>query len=135
MTHTDSIAAFALFGFLAVGAVVLFSFISVVSWSDHRRRERESYYHNDMLKKLAESSGAGATAAIELLREDARLRTVRQRQGMKIGGTVVFCTGIGLLIFLEALLPHQPIFTVGFLLMLIGIGLYGSSYFLKISAQ
>ncbi len=85
---SEAVEAMALFGFLAVSAVVRFSFIAVVSWSDHRRRERESYYHNDMLKKLAESSGAGASAALELLREDARLRAPRKRQDMKVGGVV-----------------------------------------------
>ena len=131
----QGLEALALFGFLAVGAVALFSFIAVASWSDARRKERESYYKNDMLKKLAEASGPGAAAAIELLREQDRLQTLRKRQGMKIGGIVVFGTGIGLLVFLHMLLPQQPIYMVGVLMMLIGIALYASSYFLTAPAQ
>jgi hypothetical protein len=126
----EGLEALALFGFLAIGAVALFSFIAVASWSDARRKERESYYKNDMLKKLADSPAAGATAAIEFLREQDRLETLRRRQGMKIGGVVVFGTGIGVLFFLYKLLPHTPIYMVGVLMMLIGVALYGSSYIL-----
>lgn len=132
---SEGIEAMALFGFLAVGAVALFSFIAVASWSDNRRRERESYYHNDMLKKLAESSGAGASAALELLREDARLRALRKRQEMKVGGVVLVAVGIGIIPFLHALIPHAPIYMVGILLLLLGLGLFGSSNFFKTPAQ
>jgi hypothetical protein len=135
MTPAEGMEAFALFGFLAVGAVALFSFVAVASWSDARRRERESYYKNDMLKKVAESSGAGASAAMELLREEDRLRVLRRRQDMKVGATVLLAVGLGLVIFLHALLPHAPIYMVGVMLMLMGVGLYGSSYFLTAPAE
>lgn len=135
MNHADSLAAFALFGFLAVGAVALFSFIAVASWSDNRRRERESYYRNDMLKKLAESPGAGAAAAIELLHEEDRLRVVRKRQEMKIGGVVLVAVGLGVFIFLQALIRHAPIFMAGPMIMLIGVALFGGSYFLRVPTE
>lgn len=135
MTHADSISAVALFGFLAVSSVALFSFMAVASWSDNRRKDRESYYRNDMLKKIAESSGAGASAAIELLREQDRLETLRKRQGMKIGGTVLLAIGLGILIFLHALIPHAPIYLGGVMLMLMGAALYASSYFLSAPAR
>jgi len=127
---SEGMEALALFGFLAIASVALFSFIAVASWSDARRKERESYYKNDMLKKLADSSGPGATAAIEFLREQDRLETLRRRQGMKIGGLVVFGTGIGIFVFLHALITNAPIYLVGVLMMLIGAALYGSSYIL-----
>jgi hypothetical protein len=134
MSQADSIGAVALFAFLAVGAVALFSFIAVASWSDNRRRERESYYRNDMLKKLAESSGAGAAAAVELLREQDRLRVVRKRQEMKVGGTILVAIGLGVFIFLRALIPHAPIYMVGPMLVLMGVGFYASSYYLTFPA-
>jgi len=126
----EGLEAVALFGFLAVASVALFSFIAVASWSDARRKERESYYKNDMLKKLAESSGAGAAAAIELLREQDRLEMAQRRQGMKIGGVVVLGVGVGLLIFLHEMAPHTPVYLVGALMICIGAALFGSSYFL-----
>ena len=52
-----------------VGSIALFSFLAVATWADARRKEREAYYKSETLKKIAESSGEGARAAIELMRE------------------------------------------------------------------
>ena len=120
--------AIGVFAFPAVGAIALFSFLAVASWSDARRKERESYYKNDMLKKLAEASGAGANAVMEVLREDARLRAVRKRQGLKVQGIMLLAVGLGTLIFLHALIRDAPIYLCGVLIMLMGAAMYGSSY-------
>ena len=124
-------AGAALFIFLAAGAVALFSFLAVASWSDARRRERESYYKNDMLKKLAESQGAGANSALELMREEARLRAMRRREGLRIGGMVTAAVGVSLLIFLRGLMGHDPVYLCGLIPLLIGVALYGSSYIIR----
>jgi hypothetical protein len=123
-----SAGALGLFLFLAVGAVALFSMVAVTTWADARRKERESYYKNDMLKKLADTPGPGATSALELMREEARLETLRTRQGLKIGGMVTMAVGVGLMIFLKALIPGEPIYLCGLLVLLIGAALYGGSY-------
>ena len=68
MGSVEGAAATGLFLFLAVGAAALFSMIAVASWSEARRKEREAYYKNDMLKKLADTPGPGANAALELIR-------------------------------------------------------------------
>lgn len=121
--------ASAFFGFLAVGALALFSMIAVASWSDARRKEREAYYKNDMLKKVVESPGPGAATALELMREEARIGAERTRQGLKIGGLVTGCAGLGVLIFLRALLgPHEGVFLCGLVPLSVGIALYASSY-------
>jgi hypothetical protein len=127
--------AMSVFGFLAVAAVALFTMVSISVWSDARRKERESYYKNDMLKKLAESQGAGAASALELLREENRLVTIHRKQGLKTGGLVVAATGIGLLIFLRALITDAPIYLVGLLLLLVGAALFGSSYVVTVPEQ
>lgn len=126
--HGDSLDALALFSFLAVASVALFTMIAVSSWADARRRERESYYRNEMLKKLAEAQGAGVEAALQLLREDARLEAIRKRQDMRIGGLVTLAVGLGVMIFLHALIHGAPIYLCGPLIMLIGVALYGGSY-------
>jgi hypothetical protein len=123
------------FIFLAVSAVALFSFLSMNSWSDARRKERESYYKNDMLKKLADAQGPGANSALELLREEARLGAIRKREGLRVGGTVVMATGLGLLIFLKALIPEAPIYLCGLMVLLIGAALYGGSYMVATAPQ
>lgn len=123
------------FIFLAVSAVALFSFLGVNSWSDARRKERESYYKNDMLKKLADAQGPGANSALEILREEARLGAIRKREGLRVGGTVVMATGLGLLIFLRALIPEEPIYLCGLMVLLIGGALYGGSYMVILSPE
>ena len=55
-----------IFLFFSVGAISLFSFIAVASWSDARRREREAYYKTDLLKKLCESPSASANGSTVL---------------------------------------------------------------------
>jgi hypothetical protein len=117
-----------LFFFLGVGALALFSFLAVASWSGSRQKEREAYYKNDMLKKLADTPGPGATTALELLREEARLEAVKTRQGLRIGGVVMVAIGLGLMVFLKALIHDAPIYLCGLLVLLIGVALYGGSY-------
>lgn len=125
---TEGLEAMSLFGFLAVGAVALFTMIAVSSWADARRKEREAYYRNDMLKKVAEAQGAGAESALQILREEARLEAIEKRQGLRIGGLVMLAVGVGVTIFLRALIHHAPIFLCGPLIMLVGVALYGASY-------
>ncbi|HVT96203.1 MAG TPA: hypothetical protein VHE33_01770 [Acidobacteriaceae bacterium] len=120
------------FVFLAVGAVALFSMISVATWSGARQKEREAYYKNDMLKKLADAQGPGANSALELMREEARLSTLRTRQGLQIGGLVTAAAGLGVLIFLRALLgSEQGVWLCGMIPLLVGMALFGSSYLVK----
>ncbi len=125
----------ALFTWLAVASVALFSMIAVTVWSESRRKERESYYKNDMLKKVAESQGPGAASALELLREEARIGTIRTKQGLKIAGLVLGAIGIGLLIFLRAMVTDEPVYLCGVLVLLIGIALYGGSYVVTTQAE
>ena len=91
--------------FLSVGAVALFVvFIPLVTWIDNRRKEREAFYKADTVRRLAEASGEGAKAAIELMREEERIKTMKTIEGMKIGGVINIGVGIGLIIFLRVLL-------------------------------
>lgn len=89
-----------IFIFLAVGAIALFSFLSVNSYVDARRKERDAYYKNETVRRLTESQGAGAEAAIGLLREEDRLWARRRLEGIKVGGLATIAVGIGLMIFL-----------------------------------
>jgi len=118
----------ALFAFLAVGSIALFSMIAVASWASSRQKERETYYKTDMIKKVAEAQGPGAASALELLREEARIASMRTKEGLKIGGLVMVATGIGLLVFLHALVTDEPVYLCGVLVLLIGVALYGGSY-------
>ncbi len=118
-----------LFVFLSVGAIAVFSMVSIASWSEARRKEREAYYKNEMLKRVAESPQPGAVAAMEYLREQQRIASLRTRQGLRIAGMITAAAGFGVIIFLRALLgPDEGVFLCGLIPLFVGLALYGSSY-------
>src|SRR5262249_56899850 len=90
-----------------VSVICVFTFISIASWADARRKEREAYYKNETLKKIAESQGQGATSALELMREEERIAIRRAREGQRLGGLVTLGVGIALTSFLSAILDHN----------------------------
>ena len=113
-----------------VGSIAVFSFLSVAVWSDARRKEREEYYKNETLKKIAESSGEGAQAAIELLREQNRTVTKRRLEGMKLGGLITAVVGIGVMALLHGLVNDEPVYLAGLIPLLIGLALLTYTFLL-----
>lgn len=96
---------FGLWAFLSVGAVAMFAmFIPLTTWMDTRRKEREAYYKAEMIRRVAESSGDGAKAAMEMMREDARQKRIRTLEGLKVGGVINVFVGVALIVFLRVLL-------------------------------
>jgi hypothetical protein len=64
------------------------------------------------------------------MREDERLKRIHAREGMKIAGLINIGVGIGLLIFLHALLAGTAIYLCGLIPGLIGVGFLIYVYFL-----
>jgi hypothetical protein len=119
----DGIASIAPFLIPIVGSIALFSFLGVASWSEARRKEREAYYTSETLKKIAESSGEGATSAMELLREQQKNAAKRRLEGMKLGGLVTAAVGIGVMVLLRGLEHEEPAYLAGLIPLLIGLAL------------
>jgi DNA integrity scanning protein DisA with diadenylate cyclase activity len=110
--------------FLSIGAVALFVvFIPTVTWLENRRKEHEAFYKAETFRRLTESSGEGAKAAIDLLREETRLAAIKKREGMKIGGLTNIAVGVALMIFLRALITDAPVYLCGLIPGLIGVAL------------
>jgi hypothetical protein len=127
---------FGLWMFLSVGAVALFVvFIPLVSWIDSRRKEREAFYKADTVRRLAEASGEGAKAAIDLLKEEDRQRRAKTIEGMKIGGLINLAVGVALLIFLRALIGNEPVYLCGLIPGLIGVSMLSYAFFLAPKAD
>jgi len=115
---------FGLWMFLSIGAVALFVvFIPVTTWIDSQRKEREAFYKAETVRRLTESSGDGAKAAIELMREQDRMGRRKRTEGMKIGGLINIAVGVGLMIFLHALISGEPVYLCGLIPGLIGVAL------------
>ncbi|MGD1108158.1 MAG: hypothetical protein ABR865_14025 [Terracidiphilus sp.] len=112
-----------------VAIVSVFTFTAIVHWVDSQRKEREAYYKAETLRRVTEASGEGAKAALELMREDERLKQLKKREGMKIAGLINIGVGIGTLIFLHALMGGS-IYLCGLIPGLIGVGFLVYVYFL-----
>jgi len=122
---------FGMWVFLSVGAVALFAvFIPVTTWITSRQKEREAFYKADTFRRLVESSGEGAKAALDYLREEDRLRRVKAREGLKIAGLICVAVGAALVALLRS--QHDPSFLVG--LIPAAVGLAFLSYVLFLSA-
>jgi len=122
--------------FLSIGAVALFVvFIPLTSWIESQRKEREAFYRAETMRRLSESSGEGAKAAIELLREQSRQEQMKKREGMKIGGLINLAVGVALMIFLRALVREEPVFLCGLIPGLIGVALLTYSLLLAPKAE
>ncbi len=120
---------FAMVGiFLPVLMLSVFGFISIASWADARRRERQAFYRSEMIKKIAESPGPGAAAALEALRDHERLELGRRVEGLKLGGMVTASVGIGLMIFLGAIDRREPAYVIGIIPFLVGLAFLCYAY-------
>jgi hypothetical protein len=119
--------------FLSVGAVALFVvFIPLVTFIESRRKEREAFYKAETFRRLVEASSEGAKAAIELLREQERLKRIKTREGMKIGGIINIGVGLALVIFLRAMLGGEQgaPYLCGLIPGFIGVGMLVYVYIL-----
>jgi hypothetical protein len=106
--------------FLSVGAIALFTFVSVATWSDCRRRGREAFYRSEALRKLSESPSADALAA---LREEERIAARRRHEGSRLGGLITTATGIGVMALFQLLVDDRPVWAIGLVPLLIGVAM------------
>jgi hypothetical protein len=130
-------ASGALFLFLAVLMVSVFSFVSIAVWSESRRKEREAYYKAESLRRVAEIPGDGARFVIEMMREEERIQKdrertqdVKKREGMKVGGLVTIAVGVGMMVFMANVSGDHSAYLVGLLPGLIGVALLFSALFI-----
>ena len=119
-----------LFMVLCVGVVIAIVSFPVGLRASNRRLEREAYYRSETIKKIAEAQEPSANAALEFLREQEKVRAVRRREGLKLGGLVTVAMGLGFIPLLWAVHPTDPIYLVGLIPLLIGLALLTYAYIL-----
>ncbi len=112
-----------MYDFLAVAVpmVAAFTFVSIIVWTESRRRERESYYRHETYRKMMEVSGPGAQVVVEFMREEEAREARKRAEGLKFAGLILLAVGAGLMIFLGFLAPHQAVFLIGVIPLLIGV--------------
>jgi hypothetical protein len=109
----------AVFVFLAIGAIALFTFLSVATWTGTRQAEREAYYKAEMMKKIAEVGGE-RNPALEYLREQERISAAKRIGGIKLGGLINVGVGIGLMMLLKGLVHGPSVYLAGTIPLFIG---------------
>ena len=124
---------FGMWMFLSVGAVALFAvFFPLVTFIDSRRKERVAFYKAETIRRVAEASGEGAKAALELLREEERLKAAKSLEGIKVGGLINLAVGVALIVFLRMMLGGglESPYLVGLIPLFIGAALLVYALFL-----
>jgi len=117
--------------FIPIIAIVsMFTMIIFGIWFGTRKKEREAFYKSETLRRITEASGEGAKAAMDLLKEEDRLKRIKDREGLKIGGLVCVAVGIALLIFLRVLVHDEPVYLCGLIPGLIGVALLSYVFFM-----
>lgn len=114
--------AFAVFFFLSIGAIALFTFLSVATWTGTRQAEREAYYKAEMMKKIAEAGGEG-NPALDYLREQERIAAAKRLGGYKLAGLINIGVGLGIMALLRGLVQRVPVYLAGGIPAFIGLAL------------
>jgi Flp pilus assembly protein TadB len=118
----------ALFYFVATTTVAVFAFLSVAHWVSARTKERIARERYMLLRKVADQPTETARLVLDKLREDdarqeerARQREAKARRDERLGGLIMLAIGLGLSIFLYAVAPEAGVWTIGIMIVLIGI--------------
>jgi len=104
--------------------------IVLIVWIGEHRKEKEALHRNELLRKIAESQGDASQRVLEMIREQDRAAQTRRREGMKLAGLILAAIGIGLIPMLALLERGEPVWTVGFIPLLIGAALFAYVLFL-----
>jgi hypothetical protein len=112
-----------------VAILSTFTFIIVAVWTDNRRKEREAFYKAETLRRISESSGQGAAAALAMLREDEYRKRLKSREGQKISGLINIGVGVGIVLGLSRLIGPKVAFC-GLIPAFLGVAMLIYVYFL-----
>jgi len=117
-----------------VAIVSVFTFTTIMIWLGNKQKEREAFYKAEALRRITEASGEGAKAAIEMLREDDRRKSIKSREGIKISGLINIGVGLGMVAGMRQMLGPKLAY-VGLVPALIGVAMLVYVYFLSAPAE
>ena len=97
MTSDQIVLSFGLLvSLVAVGGV--FAFVSVLVYSENRRKEREAFYRAEVHKRVLEQPGGGADQLRSLMLVEEAARARQTRDSIFTWGLVTTAVGIAMLI-------------------------------------
>ena len=127
---------FGMFMFLAAGTVAVFSYLSLTAWIRARKAERTDLERYALYRKLAEMPAEATERVLARLREEdarqedeKREKANRARRDSLQGGAIILAVGFGLSFYLRAISPDGRVWTVGLMLILIGLVIVGFGWF------
>jgi hypothetical protein len=110
--------------------LVVFAFVTVITWVGERRKEREAFYRSEILKKIADGAGAGSQQVLEMMQQEQRNMQIRVREGQKLGGLVLIAVGLAMMALLYMLVRDNAVWLSGLFPLLIGAVLLAYVFFL-----
>ena len=112
-----------------VAIVAVFTFVTVASWAENRRKERESYYREETYRKIVEHGGDSGDRILRLIRDEETARARQRIEGLRLGGLITTVVGVGVMIFLRMLVGDEYVYLVGVIPFLIGLVLVIYGFF------
>ena len=106
---------------VTVVAAVGMSFVAVLGWFDHKRKEREAHFRSETVRRIMESGDSAA--ALEFVREIGKESALQVRSKARLAGLITLGAGIGLMVFLAALVSGAPVYLVGLIPVSVGVAL------------
>ena len=105
--------------FLATSVVAFLTFMTIVVWSENRRKERQEYYRFEFRKRLVDAGKMDAAAVASLVQYEHDLGLRQGREKVRVAGIVIFGVGAGTCLGLSFL--DNAIWMLG--LIPLGLGL------------
>lgn len=115
-----------------VGTIATFAFLIIVVKARSSVREKEAFYKNEAIQRIA-ASPDGATAVVEYLREEKLQAEKHRREKLLLGGMITTAVGLGLMIYLFArhYSDHDAYeHLIGIIPFLIGVAMLAYTYWL-----
>jgi hypothetical protein len=105
-----------------VGSVALFTFLSIASFAEERRKEREAYYRYEFERRIVEQHGIEALDRLSARkREEEELAHRRSVYGSRSGALILMGVGAGMLVGLRWI--SDGVSEVGWIPLAIGVAM------------